>query len=101
MTQDVLADLKRAAAAKWRGDPAAQQWGLFARAVAEIERLVAERDAAAVEERERCARVADEHAKRSFPWGSENADIYHAQADWAEAIAKSIRQLRPTEDKNL
>ena len=37
--RDVLADLKRAAAAKWRGDHAAQQWGLFARAAAEIETL--------------------------------------------------------------
>lgn len=45
-------------------------------------------------ERERCARVADEHTKRTFPWGSENAEIYHAQADWAAAIATSIRQLK-------
>ncbi len=37
--RDVLDDLSRAAAAKWRGDPAAQQWGLFARAAAEIKRL--------------------------------------------------------------
>ena len=50
--------------------------------------------AAVAAERERCARVADEHSKRTFPWGSENAEIYHAQADWAAAIAKSIRQLK-------
>jgi hypothetical protein len=43
---DVLDDLKRAAAAKWRGDPAAQQWGLFARAAAEIETLRAALEAA-------------------------------------------------------
>ncbi len=57
--------------------------------------LVAERVRAAVAaERERCAKVADEHARRTFTWGSENSDLYHAQADWAEAIAKSIRQLK-------
>jgi hypothetical protein len=37
--QDVLKDLQRAASRKWRGDPACQQAGLFARAAAEIERL--------------------------------------------------------------
>ena len=36
---DVLADLKRAAERKWRGNPACQQAGLFARGAAEIERL--------------------------------------------------------------
>lgn len=54
----MLADLKRAAAAKWRGDSAAQQWGLFARAAAEIERLRAELAA----ERELCAAVCDSYA---------------------------------------
>lgn len=37
--RDILADLQAAAARKWRGDPAAQRAGLFARAAAEIERL--------------------------------------------------------------
>jgi hypothetical protein len=45
----VLDDLKRAAEAKWRGDRAAQQWGLFARAAAEIERAWAARDAAVLD----------------------------------------------------
>lgn len=60
----------------------------------QCEALRAERDAAAVAMRERCAQVADEHAKCTFPYSSENSHIYHAQADWAEAIAKSIRQMR-------
>ena len=34
-----MADLQRAAARKWQGDPACQQAGLFARAATEIERL--------------------------------------------------------------
>lgn len=42
-------------------------------------------------EREACARVCDEKARRNFPWGSESADIYHAQADWAELCAAAIR----------
>ena len=46
------------------------------------------------DERERCAQVADAHAVPCGKWGSENADIYRAQEAWAEAIAKSIRQLR-------
>ena len=37
--RDVLDDLKAAAARKWRGDPACQQAGLFARAADEIARL--------------------------------------------------------------
>lgn len=36
---DILDDLKSAAARKWHGDPACQQAGLFARAAAEIEML--------------------------------------------------------------
>ena len=44
---------------------------------------------------ERCANVADEHAERNYPWGSENTDRYHAQADWAESIASAIRGLKP------
>ena len=44
------------------------------------------------EERERAARVADEHAKRDFMWGSENSDRYHTQAYWAERIAAAIRR---------
>ena len=53
---DIIDDLKVAAAAKWKGNPAAQQAGLFPRAVAEIERLrawlaivKAERDALKIE----------------------------------------------------
>jgi hypothetical protein len=47
--------------------------------------------AAVAAERERCAKIADEHASKRYNWGSENADIYHAQANWAAAIAKQIR----------
>lgn len=47
---------------------------------------------ARLEERERCAKIADEHARRNYPWGSENTDRYHAQADWAERIAAVIRR---------
>lgn len=43
------------------------------------------------DEREECAKVCDEKAKRNFNWGSENADRYHAQADWAEHCAAAIR----------
>ncbi len=42
-------------------------------------------------EREACAKVCDEHAKRNYNWASENADIYHAQAHWAGRIAAAIR----------
>ena len=45
----------------------------------------------AAHEREACAKVCDEKAKRNFTWGSENSDRYHAQADWAESCAKAIR----------
>ena len=48
-------------------------------------------DAAVAAEREQCAKIADEHARRNYPWGSENTDRYHAQADWAERIAAAIR----------
>lgn len=48
---------------------------------------------ALAQERERCAQVCDNHAERNFPWGSENSDIYHAQAAWAERCAKAIRAL--------
>ena len=41
---------------------------------------------------ERCAKIADEHARRDYPWGSENTDRYHAQADWAKRIAAVIRR---------
>ena len=41
----ILAELQTAAARKWQGDPACQQAGLFWRAVVELERLTAERDA--------------------------------------------------------
>ena len=44
----------------------------------------------AAAERERCAKVCDEKAQRNFPWGSENSDRYHAQADWAEHCAAAI-----------
>ena len=59
----------------------------------ELTRLTAERDRALDQERERCARVCDKHAERNFPWGSENSDIYHAQAAWAQRCAKAIRAL--------
>lgn len=49
-------------------------------------------DAAVAAERERCAKIADAHARRDYPWGSENTDRYHAQADWAERIAVAIRR---------
>jgi hypothetical protein len=52
-------------------------------------------DAAVLAERERCAKVADEHAKRSFNWASENAETYHAQSTWAERIAAAIREGKP------
>jgi hypothetical protein len=42
-------------------------------------------------EREECARVCDAKATLAFPWGSENADRYHAQSDWAKVCAKAIR----------
>jgi len=45
----------------------------------------------AAAEREACAKVCDEHAKRNYNWASENADTYHAQAHWAGRIAKAIR----------
>jgi len=45
----------------------------------------------AAAEREACAKVCDEHAKRNYNWASENADIYHAQAHWAGRIATAIR----------
>lgn len=38
-----------------------------------------------------CEKICKEHAKRNFPVGNENSDRYHAQADWAEQIAKAIR----------
>jgi hypothetical protein len=43
-------------------------------------------------ERARCAKIADEHARRNYPWGSENTDKYHAQAHWAARIAAAIRE---------
>lgn len=48
-------------------------------------------EAATKIEREECAKVADEKARRNFTWASENSDLYHAQADWADVIAKAIR----------
>ena len=44
------------------------------------------------DEREACAKMCDEKAKRDFNWASENADKYHAQATWAELCAKAIRR---------
>ena len=44
------------------------------------------------DEREACAKLCDEKAKRDFNWASENADKYHAQASWAELCAKAIRR---------
>ena len=43
---------------------------------------------------EAAAKCADQHARRNFPWASENSDIYHAQANWAELIAKAIRAMK-------
>jgi hypothetical protein len=51
--------------------------------------------ACAAAEREACAKVCDEKATRNFPWGSENSEKYHAQADWAEHIAWAIRARGP------
>ena len=45
----------------------------------------------AAAEREACAMVCDAKAERNFPWSSENADKYHAQADWANVCAEAIR----------
>ena len=45
----------------------------------------------AAAEREACAKVCDAKAERNFPWSSENADKYHAQADWANVCAEAIR----------
>jgi hypothetical protein len=54
----------------------------------ELERFAA---LVAAREREECARVCDAKATLAFPWGSENADRYHAQSDWAKVCAKAIR----------
>ena len=48
-------------------------------------------EAAVLTEREACAKVCDEHAKKNYNWASENADIYHAQAHWAGRCAAAIR----------
>ena len=45
----------------------------------------------AAHEREACATVCDAKAERNFPWSSENANKYHAQADWANVCAEAIR----------
>lgn len=57
-----------------------------------LQRLREEILTAVKKEREECAKLADKMAKRDFNWASENADIYHAQADWAERLAVLIRQ---------
>lgn len=117
MSDDAKALIERlrdAADRKWP-DPNVARYSLFAEAADTIARLEAERDAARVsiptetmerefsahhrrgyekgrrEAMEECARIADEHARRNYPWGSENTDRYHAQADWAERIAAAIR----------
>ena len=51
--------------------------------------------AAVAAERERCAQIADHHARRNYTWGSENSDKYHALADLAERIAAAIRKQEP------
>lgn len=33
------------------------------------------------------------YARRNYPWGSENSDIYHTQADWADRIRQDLRRL--------
>ena len=53
----------------------------------------------AAHEREACAKVCDAKAERNFPWSSENADKYHAQADWANVCAEAIR-ARGEENKS-
>ncbi len=55
------------------------------------EQMRAYGQACAEAEREACARVCDEKARRNFPWGSEHSHIYHAQADWAKQCATAIR----------
>ncbi len=55
----------------------------------EQQRLIRDTWAAAVE---RCAKIADEHARRYYPSGSENSHFYNAQAHWAERIAATIRR---------
>ena len=62
--------------------------GQFTMYVDELERFAA---LVAAHEREACAKVCDEKAKRNYNWASENADIYHAQAHWAGRIAAAIR----------
>jgi len=58
--------------------------------IASIRKAQADAARAALEQ---AAKVCDEKARRNFPWGSENSDIYHAQADWAEHCADAIRAL--------
>lgn len=56
------------------------------KAVEHLEKLIR------ADEREACAKLCDEKAKRDFNWASENADKYHAQASWAELCARAIRR---------
>ena len=42
---------------------------------------------------EQCAQACDKRARRNYPWGSENSDVYHAQADWAAQCARDVRAL--------
>lgn len=66
--------------------------GTWAGAMRPVEEYVKRKVERAVKaEREACAQICDAKAKRNFNWGSENADKYHAQADWAEHIAVAIR----------
>lgn len=49
--------------------------------------------ACAVAALEEAANIASAMANRNYPWGSENSDVYHAQAHWAALIATKIRAL--------
>ena len=69
----------------WQGDMVVVTPEEFERFALAMYRLGAE------DMRERAAEICDEMAKRNFPWGSENSDIYHGQADWAELCAAKIR----------
>jgi len=56
--------------------------------------------AAVLAERERCAEIADKHAKPHKP-ASEAASIYQAQAWWARQIAAAIRSQSGSEPADV
>lgn len=49
--------------------------------------------AARADQTERCKEVCAQLARRDFPWASENADAYHAQADGARRCLDAISAL--------